>query len=64
MTYDELMEDLACQLVDAHMAAQAAVRAADNEDGAPVDALRKLAAQIARITLDATSLAEHGVPVD
>lgn len=47
MTYSEAMDALA-------NAAYAAVRAADNEDGAPVEALRNLAAEI-------DSLAVHGM---
>lgn len=39
MTYSEAMRAL-------NTAAYAAVRAADNEDGAPVEALRELAAEI------------------
>ena len=46
-TYKELMDDL-------NAAAYAALRAALNEDGAPVDALREIAAEI-------DSLIDHGV---
>lgn len=46
-TYQETMEDL-------NRAAHAALRAAWNEDGAPVDALREIAAEI-------DSLIDHGV---
>jgi hypothetical protein len=46
-TYKELMNDL-------NAAAYAALRAAGNEDGAPVDALREIAAEI-------DSLIDHGV---
>ena len=47
MTYQEAMEDL-------NVAAYAALRAAGNEDGAPVEALREIAAEI-------DSLIDHGV---
>lgn len=47
MTYQEAMEDL-------NRAAYAALRAAGNEEGAPVDALREIAAEI-------DSLIDHGV---
>lgn len=50
MTYSEAMDALSD-------AAYAAVRAADNEDGAPVEALRNLAAEI-------DSLAVHGMTRD
>ena len=46
-TYRETMDDLSA-------AAYAALRAAGNEDGAPVDALREIAAEI-------DSLIDHGV---
>jgi hypothetical protein len=46
-TYQEAMDDL-------NAAAYAALRAAGNEDGAPVDALREIAAEI-------DSLIDHGV---
>ena len=46
-TYRELMEDL-------NRAAYAALRAAGNEDGAPVDALCDIAAEV-------DSLIDHGV---
>jgi hypothetical protein len=46
-TYKKAMEDL-------NLAAYAALRAAGNEDGAPVDALREIAAEI-------DSLIDHGV---
>ena len=46
-TYKKAMEDL-------NLAAYAALRAAVNEDGAPVDALREIAAEI-------DSLIDHGV---
>jgi hypothetical protein len=46
-TYTETMEDL-------NRAAYAALRAAGSEDGAPVDALREIAAEI-------DSLIDHGV---
>lgn len=46
-TYRETMDDL-------NAAAYAALRAAGNEDGAPVDALREIAAEI-------DSLIDHGV---
>lgn len=46
-TYRETMEDL-------NVAAYAALRAAGNEDGAPVAALREIAAEI-------DSLIDHGV---
>jgi hypothetical protein len=46
-TYQEAMEEL-------NRAAYAALRAAGNEEGAPVDALRELAAEI-------DSLIDHGV---
>ena len=45
--YQDAMEDL-------NRAAYAALRAAGNEDGAPVDALREIAAEI-------DSLIDHGV---
>ena len=45
-TYEEAMQDL-------NEAAYAALRAAGNEDGAPVDALREIAAEI-------DSLVDHG----
>ena len=48
-TYAEAMDDL-------NEAIYAAVRAADNEDGAPVEDLRKMAADI-------DSLIDHGVTV-
>ena len=47
MTYQEAMEDL-------NRAAYAALRAAGNEEGAPVDALCEIAAEI-------DSLIDHGV---
>jgi hypothetical protein len=47
MNYDDAMRDL-------NDAIYAAVRAADNEDGAPVAALREIAADI-------DSLIDHGV---
>jgi hypothetical protein len=47
-TYQETMADL-------NAAAYAALRAALNEDGAPVNALREIAAEI-------DSLIDHGVP--
>ena len=46
-TYRETMEDL-------NVAAYAALRAAGNEDGAPVDVLREIASEI-------DSLIDHGV---
>ena len=46
-TYKKAMEDL-------NLAAYAALRAAGNEEGAPVDALREIAAEI-------DSLIDHGV---
>lgn len=46
MTYDDAMQAL-------NEAVYAAVRAADNEDGAPVSALREIAAEI-------DSLIDHG----
>ena len=46
-TYEEAMDDL-------YVAAHEALRAALNEDGAPVEALRELAAEI-------DSLLDHGV---
>ena len=49
-TYQEAMEDL-------NVAAYAALRAALNEDGAPVDALREIASEI-------DSLIDHGVTRD
>jgi len=49
MTYDEAMTAL-------NDAAYAAIRAAKNEDGAPVEALRKMAA-------DVDSLIDHGCTV-
>jgi hypothetical protein len=47
MTYQEAMEEL-------NVAAYAALRAAGNEEGAPVDALCEIAAEI-------DSLIDHGV---
>ena len=47
MTYDEAMQDL-------NRAAYAAVRAANNEDGAPAEALKLIAR-------DVDSLIDHGV---
>lgn len=47
MTYDEAMENL-------NEAIYAAVRAANNHDGAPVEALREIAADI-------DSLIDHGL---
>ena len=47
MTYQEAMEEL-------NVAAYAALRAAGNEEGAPVDALCEIAAEI-------DSLVDHGV---
>jgi hypothetical protein len=49
-TYEEAMEEL-------NVAAYAALRAALNEDGAPVDALREIAAEI-------DSLIDHGVTAE
>lgn len=60
MTYNEAMADLNSATSVAVRKALQAVRAADNEDGAPVAALRLIRAKLAEIAADVDCLIDHG----
>ena len=59
MTYDEAMEQLVAQLVTAYWAALAAFDAADNTDGAPVEAMQRIKGRLAALVLDVECLVDH-----
>lgn len=59
MTYDEAMEELSAQLVETYWAVLAAYDAADNTDGAPVKAMRRVRGRLAALVLDVECLVDH-----
>lgn len=59
--YTEALEELTSRTVDAYLGAVDAVKAADNEDGAPVDDLRAIKKKLDDIHRDLNSLCDHGM---
>lgn len=61
MGYEEAMEDLASALADAQVAAARAWRISKDQDGAPVKEIADIYDSVTDLTVDAESLADHGV---